>query len=83
MLEWITQEFTFIAEELWNKYSKLVNITEYSKTWQNEKWNRNLVIYQTFRRRIDWIKYKKSVKMAKKIFFDSRIQEIASTNKRT
>jgi len=54
MLECVTQEFASIAENLWNKYSKLVNIT----------------------------KYKKSVRMAKRIFFDNRIQEIASTNKR-
>ena len=33
MLEYVTQEFTFIAENLWNKYSKLVNITKHSKAW--------------------------------------------------
>ena len=28
------QEFTFIAEELWYKYSKFINITKCSKVWQ-------------------------------------------------
>ena len=41
-----------------------------------------LAIYQTSRRRIYWIKYKKSVRMAKRVFFDNRIQEIVLTNKR-
>ena len=33
ILKRITQEFTFIAEDFWNKYSKLVNITKRSKAW--------------------------------------------------
>jgi len=33
MLEHITQEFTTIAEDLWNKYFKSVNITKQSKAW--------------------------------------------------
>ena len=32
-----------------------------------------LAIYQIFRRGTDWIKYKKSVRTAKRIFFDNRI----------
>ena len=31
---------------------------------------------------MDWIRYRKSVKIAKRVFFDNRIQEIASNNKR-
>jgi len=31
MLEYVTQEFTIIAKDLWNKYSKFINITKYSK----------------------------------------------------
>ena len=41
-----------------------------------------LAKYWTFRRKTDWIKYKKSVRIAKKIFFDNKIQEIASINKK-
>jgi len=33
----------------------------------------DLAIYQIFRRETDWIKYKKSVRTAKRIFFDNRI----------
>ena len=32
MLEHITQEFTTITEDLWNKSSKLVNITKQFKS---------------------------------------------------
>ena len=81
MLERVMQEFAFIAEKLQHKYSKYVNITKHSKVWWNEECNKNLAKYYTSRRRTDWIKYKKSVKKTKKIFFDNKIQEIVLTNK--
>jgi len=31
MLKHMTQKFTTIVEDLWNKYSKFVNITKYFK----------------------------------------------------
>jgi len=40
ILESINQEFVVIVENLWNKFSKLVNITKQSKAWWNEKCNR-------------------------------------------
>jgi len=82
MLEHITQKLITIAEDLWNKYSKPVNITKKSKIWWNKKCNRDLATYQISRRRIDWINYKKSLRTVKEVVFDNRIQEIASTNKR-
>jgi len=32
-LEYLTQVFFSIAENIWNKYSKMANITKYSKAW--------------------------------------------------
>jgi len=81
-LEYLTQAFFSIAENLWNKYSKMANITKCSKAWLNEKCNRNLATYHMSRRKINWITYKKMVRIANCIFFDNKIQEIASTNKR-
>jgi len=81
-LKYLTQAFFSIAENLWNKYFKMANITKYSKAWWNEKCNRNLATYHMSRRKINWISYKKMVRIAKCIFFDNKIQEIASTNKR-
>ena len=82
-LEEVTQEFAFIAKKLQYKHSKYVNITKYSKVWWNENCNRDLVKYQISRKRMDWIKYRKTVKTAKQIFFNKKIQEIILTNKRT
>ena len=70
MFEHVTQKFATITKDLWNKYSK------------NEEYNRDLATYQIFRRRIDQMKYKKLVRIAKRVFFNNRIQEITSTNKR-
>ena len=33
ILEYLTQAFFSIAENLWNKYSKIANITKCSKAW--------------------------------------------------
>jgi len=45
ILERVMQEFASIAEKLWHKYSKHVNITKHSKVWWNEKCNKNLAKY--------------------------------------
>ena len=42
MLEEVTQEFTFIAEKLWY---------EHSKVQQNKEYNKDLVAYQTSRKK--------------------------------
>ena len=78
----ITQKLATAIEDLWNKHSKCVNITKCSKEWWNENCKRNLVIYRQSGKRCDWKSYRKSVKIAKQLFFDKRIQEIASLNKR-
>ena len=80
-LDEVTQEFTSIVKKLQYKHSKYTNITKYSKAWWNKECNRDLVTYQISRKRLDWIKYMKMVKMAKQIFFNNKIQEITSTNK--
>jgi len=69
MLEHVTWKFATIAEDLENKYSGFVNITKYSKTWWNKECNRDLASYWASRKRIDWINYKKLVKIAKQVFF--------------
>jgi len=46
ILECVTQEFTSIVEDLWNKFSKFVNI---SKAWWIKECNRDLAMYQNSR----------------------------------
>jgi len=82
ILESITQEFIIIVENLWNEFSKLVNITKQSKAWWNEKCNRDLIMYWISRQRSNWVKYRKIIKLAKRVFFNSKIQEIMSSNKK-
>jgi len=81
-LGYIAQEFTIIVEDYWYKFLKMVNITKQSKAWWNEECDRDLAIYWISRQRNNWIKYRKMIKMAKKNFFNSKIQEIILTNKR-
>ena len=76
------EKFTSIVEELWYKHARQVHITKYSKTEWNNECSRNLFLYQISRRRLDWIKYKDTVKIAKYTFFNNKIQEIVMTNKR-
>ena len=66
MLEKITQENSHLL-------LKCVNMTKHSKVWWNEKCNRDLSSYQISRLRSDWNKFKKSVKRAKRIFFNDKI----------
>ena len=49
LLERIVQEFTFITENLWNKYFKHIKITKCSKAWLNEECSRELNAYHTFK----------------------------------
>lgn len=45
ILEYVTQEFATIADHLWNKFSKLTNITRHFKAWWNKECNRDLATY--------------------------------------
>ena len=73
ILETIMEKIISIVKELWYKYTKQVNITKYSKAWQNNEYSRNLLVYQISRKRIDWIKYRNIIKLPKQIFFDNKI----------
>jgi len=81
-LENVTQELPTAIKDLWNRHSKTVNITRHSKEWWNEDYRKNLATYQQSGKRKDWKIYRKLVKLAKQMFFDKRIQEIALLNKR-
>jgi len=81
-LEKIVQEFALISENLWNKYSKYVRITKHSKAWQNEECSRKLDTYYLSKSSLDWKSFKETVMRTKRSFFNKKIQEIASKNKR-
>ena len=64
-LEEIIQAFASFVEKLWYKYSKNINITQHSEAWWNNEYNRDITTYHTLRSKIDWIKYRNIVKIAK------------------
>ena len=39
-------------------------------------------MYHISKRKTDWTRYRKKVKLAKRFFFDNKIQEIMLSNKR-
>ena len=75
-LEDVINALTLNTEHTWEKNSKLVNITRYSKSWWNEECNQSLRNYRTSRNFEDWKIFKNTVKSTKQSFFDLKIQEI-------
>ena len=71
-----------ISENFWNKYPKCVKITKCFKVWWNKKYSRKLNMYCSSKSSLDYKIFKGTVKETKKSFFDKKIQEIASRNKR-
>jgi len=68
--------------EAWNKYAKVKNIVNRSKEWWNQECSSTLEDYRRTRDPQNWKAFKKATKKAKQTFFDERITEIATTNKR-
>ena len=48
-LEQLVQEFMHNTDKIWLKYSKMVNITRYSKSWWSEECQRELEKYRSSR----------------------------------
>ncbi|PPQ90926.1 hypothetical protein CVT25_007820, partial [Psilocybe cyanescens] len=67
----------------WETCSREVTITRRSKPWWTDECSVALQAYREHGLLEDWKLYRKAVKNAKRVFFDSRITEISITNKRT
>ena len=72
-LENVVNTFASHIERMWEKNSKLVNITRYSKSWWNKDCNQCLRNYRMSRNLEDWNIFWKMVKITKYTFFDSKI----------
>jgi len=81
-LESAVNTYAITTEALWFKYSKCPNITRHSKEWWNSECTRNIAQYHLTGQPQDWSAFKKTVKDAKRTFFDEKIQEIAALKKR-
>ena len=69
-------------DHAWINNSKLKRITKHSKEWWNTECSDSLNRYQTSGDIQHWKEFKTNVCLAKRIFFDEKIQEIAMSNKR-
>ena len=74
------QRFADKSDNIWFKYSKLINITKYSKAWWNEDCQSKLAKYRMFKQVEDWKSFRSTIRETKQSFFDNKIQEIALRN---
>ncbi|KAF5357244.1 hypothetical protein D9756_006347 [Leucocoprinus leucothites] len=81
-LDDISNSISRIFHESWNTNSKTVWITNRSKEWWNPHCSETLLTYRRTKDRKDWRAFRAATRAAKRSFFDARIHEIASTNKR-
>ena len=79
-LKAVMQKIVYDIKRIWHKYSKVINITKWSKAWWDHKCHTDLEVYRQSQRIEDWKKLKNTVKRTKHKFFDGKINEI--TNKK-
>jgi len=77
-LDKIINDLAQEIEYTWEKHSKIVKITKYSKSWWDGKCSHDLEIYRTTRSLEDWKTFQRIVKITKRTFFDLKIQEIVN-----
>jgi len=75
-------QLSLAHERTWAKHSKPKHITRYSKEWWNQECTDSLNAYRAGRDLMDWKTFKSNIRIAKRKFFDDKIYEIASSNKR-
>ena len=66
-----------IVNWAWNKNSKWMRITKYSKKWWSDECNKALTDYRESRSLNNWKTFKKVVKDTKRSFFNTKIREVA------
>jgi len=80
-LEQVVNLLRSIVDQAWSKNAKKLKITKYSKQWWSESCSRALNNYRAARNLENWKAFKKTVKDAKRTFFDDKIQEIANKSR--
>ena len=71
-----------VISNAWDANARNITVTTRSKEWWNNEYRDALAAYQRTEAREDWCLFYSTTRSAKWSFFDDRIAEIASTNKR-
>ena len=74
--------FSSAVKDAWSTHSTTKKITKHSKEWWNEQCSVCINKYHESGDTANWKAFKAAVQNAKRIFFNQKIQEIASSNKR-
>jgi len=81
-LEVVVQRLASIFNEAWYSQAKKKRITKHSKEWWNQACTESLNRYRNTGDIEHWREFKSNTWIAKKEFFDNKIYETASSNKR-
>jgi len=80
-LEQVVNLLGSIVNQAWSKNTKKSKITKHSKQWWSEPCSRALNNYRAARNLKNWKAFKRTVKDAKRTFFNDKIQEIANKSR--
>ena len=80
VLKYLVQEYVNIANTTWYKHSKTIKISRRSKNWWNIECQTKLSLYSNSKSLADWKTFEGTVKKAKQILFDNKINKITLKN---
>ena len=81
-LDLLSTTVSRVISNAWEINARNITVTTQSKEWWNDECRDALVAYRRTGAREDWHLFRSTTRSAKQSFFDDRIAEIASTNKR-
>jgi len=81
-LDILSETISGLFADCWATYTNRITVTSCSKEWWNNKYRTALETYRQTGKWSDWSSFRSTTRQAKRQFFDNRIAEIASTNKR-
>jgi len=81
-LDLLSSNISKVFADAWDAYARNITVTACSKKWWNSECRTVLERYRLTGDRSDWHLFRSATRSAKRSFFDNRIAEIVSTNKR-
>ena len=83
LTEQIVDKLATSIKQAWNSNARRVKIIKHSKIWWNKDCKQFLNTYREYRSLEDWKLFKSIVKTTKRVFFNSKIQEVANKSHRS